>query len=578
MCTGRNRVLVTSISVVCLAGAWLSGCAGQHPATPGSAATVAEMASRQLPEVSRLASDASDEYTKDQQGADFATDLAWQACTAQGGKVELDPTAPADELAFGIYRLLFNPDKPQLGFDWNRIPPASGQGWLALANWGSGSWDIVPINGGNAVDLGADTPYADGDSHCLAAVFLYGGMPRTLVSIGFPLADASLTYPIVDTGQNISSNAGGTQIIEQPGQPFFGQDARQFGNQPSFTDNGDGTVTDNVTELTWTQELPVEKLSWDDANGYANSLVLGGHDDWRMPSIKELYSLIDYRGYTGHAADDSIPYIDDNFFEFVYGDPDAGERPIDVQCWSSTEYVSTTMAGAETVFGVNFADGRIKGYPKYDPVSSEPTEMFFRCVRGNPAYGINDFFDNGDGTITDLATGLMWMQVDSGALGAGSGGDGRMNWEDALAWADGLDYAGYQDWHLPSIKELQSLLDYSHSPDTTASAAIDPLFSCTSYVDGNGLTDYRYYWSNTTHFEFGSEGTYACYGSFGEALGWIQIPPDSGNYFLYDVHGAGAQRSDPKDGDPGAEEFKHGHGPQGDVIGILDLARCVRYP
>jgi hypothetical protein len=60
--------------------------------------------------------------------------------------------------------------------------------------------------------------------------------------------------------------------------------------------------------------------------------------------------------------------------------------------------------------------------------------------------------------------------------------------------------------------------------------------------------------------------------AFGEALGWMQDP--GGTYQLLDVHGAGAQRSDPKTGDPA--DYPHGFGPQGDVIRIYNHARCVR--
>ena len=51
--------------------------------------------------------------------------------------------------------------------------------------------------------------------------------------------------------------------------------------------------------------------------------------------------------------------------------------------------------------------------------------------------------DNGDGTITDRATGLTWMKVDSGALKAGKKKDGKLNWGEALAWAEGLKHAGH---------------------------------------------------------------------------------------------------------------------------------------
>jgi len=64
------------------------------------------------------------------------------------------------------------------------------------------------------------------------------------------------------------------------------------------------------------------------------------------------------------------------------------------------------------------------------------------------------------------------------------------------------------------------------------------------------------------------------YVAFGEASGFMEMPPMSGNYNFTDVHGAGAQRSDPKIGD--ASDYPNGHGPQGDVIRINNMVRCVR--
>ena len=103
-----------------------------------------------------------------------------------------------------------------------------------------------------------------------------------------------------------------------------------------------------------------------------------------------------------------------------------------------------------------------------------------QCVRGNPDYGKNDFADNGDGTITDKATGLMWAQADSGK---------GLDWQEALAWAQQMNaenYLGHNDWRLPDVKELQSIIDYTRSPDTTQSAAIDPLFTCTQITNEAG--------------------------------------------------------------------------------------------
>jgi hypothetical protein len=58
--------------------------------------------------------------------------------------------------------------------------------------------------------------------------------------------------------------------------------------------------------------------------------------------------------------------------------------------------------------------------------------------------------DNGDGTVTDLCTDLMWLQDASYAYTSGHDADGMMNWHDAMAWADGLIFGGYSDWRLPA--------------------------------------------------------------------------------------------------------------------------------
>ncbi|WP_413693818.1 DUF1566 domain-containing protein [Psychromonas sp. KJ10-2] len=64
---------------------------------------------------------------------------------------------------------------------------------------------------------------------------------------------------------------------------------------------------------------------------------------------------------------------------------------------------------------------------------------------------MNQFVKNTDGTVTDKATGLMWQSTDDGK---------RRNWQDSLAYAENAEYAGHSDWRLPSIKELQSIVQY----------------------------------------------------------------------------------------------------------------------
>jgi hypothetical protein len=208
-------------------------------------------------------------------------------------------------------------------------------------------------------------------------------------------------------------------------------------------------------------------------------------------------------------------------------------------------------------------------------------------VRGNPAYGKNDFLDNGDGTVTDRATGLIWSKADSGV---------GMNWREALSWVQHKNaekYLGHDDWRLPDVKELQSIVDYSRSPDTTQSSALAPVFQCTAITNEGGQPDFPCYWSATTHGGLQNGGA-AMYVAFGRAAGWLSprtltgAPPGSpgapagtptaekvaGPYRFVDVHGAGSQRSDPKSGNPAM--FPHGRGPQGDIIRINNFVRCVR--
>lgn len=369
-------------------------------------------------------------------------------------------------------------------------------------------------------------------------------------------------YVIVDTGQLDCYGDQGFILPPAAGQAFHGQDAQYSGAQAEYLDNGDGTVSDLNTGLMWQQAIDFDALrTWVEAEPYADALVLAGYDDWRVPTTKELYSLMDFRGSS--SANPPVPYIDTTYFDFEYPDLASGLRPIDVQFWSSDAYVGTTMNGNETAFGVNFADGRIKGYPASTQPTGPAMARHVRCVRGSQVYGANDFVDNGDGTITDRATGLMWAAADS---------VGPVSWEAALAAGEGSTLAGHADWRLPNAKELQSLVDYSRAPDATVpaqvGAAIDPIFTV------NDPT--AWCWSSTTHLDAPLNGnkSWAVYVCFGLATGWMEQPPNSGNYNLLNVHGAGSQRSDPKSGDPAS--YPHGFGPQGDVIRIQNSIRLVR--
>jgi len=393
---------------------------------------------------------------------------------------------------------------------------------------------------------------------------------KTRVIIGTAITSLAATalsvsgkqnYVVVDTGQVRCYDNRAEIRYAETGQSFFGQDAQYCGNQPAYRANGDGTVSDLNTGLMWQQD-PGVKMTYAQAVAEAAACCTGGHDDWRLPTIKELYSLILFSGTDPDPRSVDVsaarPFIDVDVFAFRYGDPSQCERIIDSQFATCTEYGSTTMGGNATMFGVNFADGRIKGYPTQHRRRGGQKEFHVLYVRGNRGYGRNKFKDNGDGTVTDHATGLTWMKADSGK---------GMNWADALAYAANIEVAGHSDWRLPNAKELQSIVDYARSPDKTRSAAINPVFESTVIKNELGERDYPYYWTGTTHTRSGGHGRAAVYVAFGRGMGCMH-----GRWL--DVHGAGSQRSDPKAGNPA--DFPRGRGPQGDAIRIFNYVRCVR--
>ena len=252
-------------------------------------------------------------------------------------------------------------------------------------------------------------------------------------------------------------------------------------------------------------------------------------------------------------------FIDTNYFTQPLGNTSSNEREIDAQTWSSTEYVGRTMKNDETVFGVNFVDGRIKGYPKYNPRTKNANTMYFRMVRGNVEYGKNNFIENGNGTVSDLATGLMWQKADDGTA---------RNWQESLTYAENLELGNYSDWRLPNAKELQSIVDYSKSPQTTNSPAINSIFETTSINDPDGKPgQYPFFWTSTTHLDGANPYASAVYIAFGAGQGKMKDK-------LMDVHGAGCQRSDPKSGNKNA--YPQFFGPQGDVRYVYNYVKAVR--
>ena len=127
----------------------------------------------------------------------------------------------------------------------------------------------------------------------------------------------------------------------------------------------------------------------------------------------------------------------------------------------------------------------------YDIVDGNWTEVpcdQATCKGQDGAYAVgcpseDRFVDNGDGTVTDTCSGLMWQKDTADVNGDGQIDDAdQVNECGALAYCEGLKSASHDDWRLPNIRELQSIVDYGR-----LGPAIDPVFGAFS----------DHYWSST---------------------------------------------------------------------------------
>jgi hypothetical protein len=257
--------------------------------------------------------------------------------------------------------------------------------------------------------------------------------------------------PIPDTGQTKCYDNSQEIPCPQPGEPFQGQDAQYGTNTQSYADIGNGIVRDNVTGLEWQQTTAPGTYNWDGALAYCDNLTLGSYSDWRLPTVKELSTLVD----------SSCPYPGPTINMTYFPNTQASLY------WSSTTLAVPPYNDWLVSFQYGYVDG---GYNSYG--------IYVRAVRGEQS--TNNFINNGDGTVTDTSTGLMWQQDIA---------PGTYTWQQALAYCDNLTLGGYSDWRLPTWKELLSIVDYGR---------YNPSIYTTYFPN----TAASFYWSSTTDAKY----------------------------------------------------------------------------
>ena len=264
----------------------------------------------------------------------------------------------------------------------------------------------------------------------------------------YPMAGPS-SARLSDTGQIVNATA------------TFGEDSDYTRHAPAFIDNGNGTISDVNTGLMW-QKLGNGESTWENAVVNASSITTGGYTDWRLPTPSELFGILN--------LESSNPAINTTFFP--------SSSPAAEYWWTSDIFGSSTT----NVWCAN-SGGGLGPKPKAETVSAGGAFQYHaRYVRGAKPTNGHNYLNNGDGTITDLDTNLMWAQVPSASL----------TWTNALSYAEALSLGGFTDWRMPNVKELGSLVDFPRATATTTTTT--PCLNRTLFPAATATS----YWSSTS--------------------------------------------------------------------------------
>lgn len=235
---------------------------------------------------------------------------------------------------------------------------------------------------------------------------------------------------------------------------------------PRFEARANGTVHDRLTNLVWMENAGAFRdMTWNDALAKARS---HGHGEWRMPNIRELLSLLDY-GRSNPILPHGHPFV--NVEPAIY--------------WTSTTLAAEggakmawmiTLGIGPTVFVIKKSKAHLwlvsgestsvlrTGQQSCWNADGKKVEELGTGQDGDHRAGVSwpspRFRDNHDGTITDDATGLVWLK-DGNPFGF-------QTWSHALDCCNRLaagdaglaDGSEPGDWRLPNIREIESLVDY----------------------------------------------------------------------------------------------------------------------
>ena len=308
--------------------------------------------------------------------------------------------------------------------------------------------------------------------------------------------------PTLKTGQSTCWTTAGAVV------PCFGtghDGELQRGAARGYLDNGDGTITDATTGLMWEKlsddgSIHDKDTSYTWANAVASKVAtlnagsFAGHNDWRLPNRFELESITMLEG--------ANPAVS-SMFNASCGANSSGNPGCTVttcSCASPNLYWSSSNVIGAAAFAqvVNFSDAVVSAFNKTFPAN-------VRAVRGSSLLS-GAYLDNGDGTISDTTTGLMWEKLsDDGTI---HDKDNGYTWNNAFVSKVGAlnagAFAGHLDWRVPNRFELESIVSLVNA-EPAAPAAFSA--NCGANSSGNpgctvttcSCTVPSRYWSSSTH-------------------------------------------------------------------------------
>jgi len=242
------------------------------------------------------------------------------------------------------------------------------------------------------------------------------------------------------TGQNDCYN-NSTELDSCPaaGEPFYGQDGNFSNGERTFKQEGaapEKVVTDTLTELMWQKTLPEnyagcsfdggKSCKYFEAEEYCKNLIYGNFEDWRLPSATELKTIVNYGNHNPAAYENGF-----------LSTPAA-------KFWTSTELKNDFQQSWTVDFRYGSSSTRL-----------HTMEAYIRCVRGaeyKPEIVFDDIVGADNKTVvidTHHKQGWSYEIVEN------------KTWEEALLHCEILEYGDYDDWRLPNINELGTLINYS---------------------------------------------------------------------------------------------------------------------